>query len=61
VGVPVPETEIVGLPLPPDVRLVLSTMLPLKVTAASGWNMTWKNALAWGLSVMGNAGTITTN
>ncbi len=59
VGVPVPETETVWAP--PPLRVVLRTILPLKVTAASGWNMTWKDALAWGLSVMGNAGTITTN
>jgi hypothetical protein len=42
--VPVPETEIDGVPLP-FVRLVLKTMLPLKVFAASGWNTTWKDAL----------------
>ncbi len=42
-GVPVPDTEIVWAP--PPLRPVLRTMLPLKVSAASGWNITWKDAL----------------
>ena len=42
--VPVPETGIVCVL--PAFRLVLTTMFPLKVSAASGWNMTWKDALA---------------
>ena len=42
-------------------RFVLKTMLPLKVFAASGWNATWKDALSWGLSVMGIAGPMTIN
>jgi hypothetical protein len=42
-GVPVPETDIDCVP--PFVRLVLKTMLPVKVLAASGWNTTWKDAL----------------
>jgi hypothetical protein len=58
-GVPVPETEIVWL-LPP-LRLVLRVMLPLKVSAASGWNITWKDALPWAPSVMGIAGLRTIN
>jgi len=42
--VPVPETEMDWVP-PPFIRLVLKTMVPLKVAAASGWNTTWKDAL----------------
>ena len=43
-AVPVPETEIEIVCVPPLLWLVLKTMLPVKVFAASGWNTTWKDA-----------------
>ena len=58
-GVPVPEAliEIVPPPLWPG----LITMLPLNVSAASGLNTTWNDALLRGPMEIGIAGEITTN
>ena len=47
--------------VPPFLRLVVITRLPLKLIAASGRNATCKDMLPWGPSVMGNAGLTTIN